>query len=168
MGGAYCRLPSGRLLHIVQLRVLGFKDHRRDVPFDLIQSRPGRHCRGKNEQARVARNGEGKDIDTARRLEMFPPLRYALRQFRKSPGFSATAFLTLTLGIGASTAMFAVLDAVLLEPLPFAEPGRLVAIASQPDGVVSIPTMQDYQSRSRNFASLAAYRQWSPPQKATN
>ena len=99
---------------------------------------------------------------------MFPPLRYALRQFRKSPGFNATAFLTLTLGIGASTAMFAVLDAVLLEPLPFAEPGRLVAIAFQPDGVVSIPTMQDYQSRSRNFASLAAYRQWSPPQKATN
>jgi predicted permease len=99
---------------------------------------------------------------------MFPPLRYALRQLRKSPGFTATAFLTLTLGIGASTAIFAVLDAVLLEPLPFAEPGRLVAIASQSDGVVSIPTMQDYQSRSTNFASLAAYRQWSPAQKATN
>jgi predicted permease len=91
----------------------------------------------------------------------------ALRQFRKSPGFAAIAILTLTLGIGASTAIFAVLDAVLLEPLPFAEPDQLVAVASQPDGVVAIPTMQDYQSRSTTFASLAAYRQWSPPQNAT-
>jgi predicted permease len=99
---------------------------------------------------------------------MFRLFRYALRQLRESPWFALTAILTLTLGIGASTAIFAVLDAVLLEPLPFAQPGRLVAVASQPDGVVSIPTMQDYQSRSTTFTSLAAYRQWSPPQKATD
>jgi len=74
---------------------------------------------------------------------MFQLLRYALRQLRESPGFAATAILTLTLGIGSSTAIFAVLDAVLLEPLPFAQPGRLVAVASQPDRTVSIPTMQD-------------------------
>jgi predicted permease len=99
---------------------------------------------------------------------MFQLFRYAFRQLRKSPGFAATATLTLALGIGASTAIFAVLDAVLLEPLPFAQPDRLVAVASRPDGVVSIPTMQDYQSRSTSFSSLAAYRQWSPAQKATN
>jgi putative ABC transport system permease protein len=99
---------------------------------------------------------------------MFLHLRYALRQLRESPGFAATAILTLALGIGSSTAIFAVLDAVLLQPLPFAQPDRLVAVASQPDGVVSIPTMQDYQSLSTTFSSLAAYRQWSPPQKATN
>jgi len=99
---------------------------------------------------------------------MFQLLRYAFRQLRKSPGFAATATLTLALGIGASTAIFAVLDAVLLEPLPFAQPDRLVAVASRPDGVVSIPTMQDYQSRSTSFSSLAGYRQWSPAQKATN
>jgi predicted permease len=92
--------------------------------------------------------------------------RYAFRQLRESPGFAATAILTLTIGIGASTAIFAVLDAVLLEPLPFAHPDRLVAVASQPDNVVSIPTMQDYQSRSSTFASLAAYRPWSPAQKS--
>src|SRR5262252_11085198 len=92
-------------------------------------------------------------------------LRYTLRQFRESRGFAATTILTLALGIGASTAIFAVLDAVLLEPLPFAQPDRLVAVASQPDRVVSIPTMQDYQSRSTTFRSLAAYRSWSPPQK---
>ncbi len=94
-------------------------------------------------------------------------LRYAFRQLRESPGFAATVILTLALGIGATTAIFAVLDAVLLEPLPFAQPDRLVAVASQPDGVVSIPTMQDYQSRSTSFESLAAYRQWAPSQKST-
>lgn len=99
---------------------------------------------------------------------MFRLFRYALRQLRESPGFAVTAILTLTLGIGASTAIFAVLDAVLLEPLPFAQPNRLVAVASQPDDVVSIPTMQDYQSRSTSFTSFAAYRQWSPTQKATD
>jgi len=99
---------------------------------------------------------------------MLQHLRYALRQLRESPGFAATAVLTLTLGIGASTAIFAVLDAVLLEPLPFAQPDRLVAVESQPDRVVSIPTMQDYQSRSTTFASLAAYRSWSPTQKPSD
>jgi predicted permease len=96
---------------------------------------------------------------------MFLLFRYALRQLRESPGFAATAILTLTLGIGSSTAIFAVLDAVLLEPLPFPQPDRLVAVESQPDRSVSIPTMQDYQSRSATFSSLAAYRQWSPIQK---
>jgi predicted permease len=96
---------------------------------------------------------------------MFRLLRYAFRQLRQSPGFAATAILTLALGIGASTAIFAVLDAVLLEPLPFPQPDRLVAVWAQPDPWVAIPTMQDYQRRSTTFASLAAYRSWSPEQK---
>ncbi len=91
-------------------------------------------------------------------------LRYALRKLRESPGFAAAAILTLALGIGASTAIFAVLDAVLLEPLPFPQPDRLVAVESQPDRTVAIPTMRDYQSRSTAFSSLAAYREWSPAQ----
>ena len=99
---------------------------------------------------------------------MFLSLRHALRQLRESPGFAATAILTLALGIGSSTAIFAVLDAVLLEPLPFPQADRLVAVESQPDRVVSIPTMQDYQSRSTTFSSLAAYRQWSPTQNAND
>jgi hypothetical protein len=57
---------------------------------------------------------------------MLRPLRHAFRQLRNSPGFSLTAFLTLSLGIGSCTAIFAVLDAVLLKPLPFAQPDRLV------------------------------------------
>lgn len=94
-------------------------------------------------------------------------LRYAVRKLRENPGFTATSILTLAMSIGASTAIFAVLDDVLLEPLPFPQPDRLVAVESQPDRVISIPTMQDYQSRSTTFSSLAAYRQWSPPQKPT-
>ncbi len=99
---------------------------------------------------------------------MFRTLWHSLRQLRDNPGFAGTAVLTLTLGIGASAAMFAVLDAVLLEPLPFAQPGRLVAVAAQPDADVSIPTMQDYLTRSTTFSNLAAYRQWSPKQKSTD
>ncbi|HKT87441.1 MAG TPA: ADOP family duplicated permease [Candidatus Sulfotelmatobacter sp.] len=99
---------------------------------------------------------------------MLRDVRYALRRLRESPGFSLTAILTLALSIGATTAMFAVLDAVLLQPLPFPEPDRLVAVASQPDAVISIPTMQDYASRSATFTSLAAYREWSPSQKTHN
>lgn len=99
---------------------------------------------------------------------MFRFLQYAFRQLRESPGFAATAILTLTLGIGASTTIFAVLDAVLLEPLPFPQPDRLVAVESQPDRSVSIPTMQDYLTRSTTFNSLAGYREWSPTQKTVD
>ena len=91
--------------------------------------------------------------------------RHAFRQLRESPGFAFTAILTLTLGIGASTAIFAVLDAVLLEPLPFAQPDRLVAVQPQPYDDISIPTMQDYRARSTTFASIAAYTGWQPLQK---
>ncbi len=91
-------------------------------------------------------------------------LRFALRRLAQAPGFSATAVLTVALGIGAPTALFAVLDAVLLRPLPFAEPDRLVAIRPVPDGGASIPTIEDWQGRSHSFASLAAYRQWTPEQ----
>src|SRR6266540_5568137 len=58
---------------------------------------------------------------------IFQELRYAARTLRKSPGFAATAILTLALGIGASTAVFTVVDSVLLKPLAFRDSGRLVA-----------------------------------------
>ena len=93
---------------------------------------------------------------------MLHSLRYALRQLRNSPGFAATAILTLALGIGATTAIFSILDAVLLQPLPFPHPDRLVAVAVLPDEIVSAPTIHDWQTRSHSFQSIAGYRGWSP------
>ena len=63
-------------------------------------------------------------------LQMFTDFRYALRQLRKNPGFSILAVLVLSLGIGANTAVFTVVDAVLLKPLAFADPDRIVSFTS--------------------------------------
>jgi hypothetical protein len=56
-------------------------------------------------------------------------IRYSLRQLRKGPGFAITAILILTIGIGASTAIFGFVDAALIRPLPYAHPDRLVDVA---------------------------------------
>jgi predicted permease len=96
---------------------------------------------------------------------MLRPLIHAMRQLRASPGFAFTAILTLALGIGAPATIYAVLDAVILQPLPFPDADRLVGVAAQPDPETSIPTMQDYLHRSTSFAGMAAYSaQWVPVQ----
>ncbi len=93
---------------------------------------------------------------------MIRTLRYSLRQLRQSPGFAVIAILTLALGIGATTTIFSIVDAVLLEPLPFPHSSQLVAINALPWNYVSIPTTLDWQQRSASFASIAAYRGWAP------
>jgi putative ABC transport system permease protein len=89
-------------------------------------------------------------------------LRYALRMLQRSPGFTAVAALTLALGIGANTAIFTVVDAILLRPLPYPEPDRLVRIwessvkHDSPRNVVNPLNFLDWRDHSQSFESMAA------------
>jgi putative ABC transport system permease protein len=93
---------------------------------------------------------------------MISDLRYALRQLLKSPGFTAVAILTLALGIGANTAIFSVVDAVLLRSLPYHNADRLVDVAAtNPTGDrdgVSIPEFEDLRNQARSLEDLTAFQ----------
>src|SRR5580704_7700843 len=85
-------------------------------------------------------------------------IRYALRQLNRSKGFAAVAILTLALGIGANTAIFSVIDSILLEPLPFPHQDRLMQLAAGTD-YYNYPKgwIREYQRRSHSFASISGY-----------
>src|SRR5215471_8286135 len=90
-------------------------------------------------------------------------LRYALRMLLKSPGFTAVAILTLALGIGANTAVFSVVDAVLLRPLPYKSPEQLMTISEtlplQGADVVGVAAAEylDYRDHNRSFSETASF-----------
>ncbi len=93
---------------------------------------------------------------------MLTDLRYAFRQLIKSPGFTAVTILTLALGIGACTAIFSVVNAVLLRPLDYPDPARLVVIRETqlpdfPEFSVSPPNYLDWEKQTKSYENLAAY-----------
>jgi putative ABC transport system permease protein len=92
--------------------------------------------------------------------------RFTIRQWRKNPGFAVTTMLTLALGIGATTAIFSLINTVLLRPLPFPEPDRVMSAMtldtsvrkSGVPGNLSYPDFFDWRSRNHSFEALASYR----------
>ena len=98
---------------------------------------------------------------------MMNDIRYGLRQLWKHPAFTIVAVLTLALGIGANTAIFSVVNAVLLKPLPFPEPDQLIAVGmtdTRQKGTqtelnsLSYPDFFDFRDQNRTLASSAVYR----------
>ena len=90
-------------------------------------------------------------------------VRYGWRMLARNPGFTVIAVVTLALGIGASTAIFSVVDTILLRPLPYQDPGQLVVVSetlpqmSSEEIGVSAGEFQDYRDRNRSFSQVAAY-----------
>lgn len=110
---------------------------------------------------------EGRESRGVRGMESFlQDLRYGARMLRNNPGFTAAAVLTLALGIGANTAIFSVVDAVLLSPLPYADANRLVLVkevvrnlSAMPMGV-SGPDITPVRQFNHVFEGLAGFRVW--------
>ena len=109
------------------------------------------------EQCREARGASGWD-------QLKQDARFGLRVLRKNPGFTTVAVLALALGIGANTAIFSVIEAVLLRPLPYSDPERLVRVASiwERNGIAtpyssSPPDFFDWRDQNQSFASMFAF-----------
>ncbi|HEV2352329.1 MAG TPA: ABC transporter permease [Terriglobia bacterium] len=108
---------------------------------------------------------ECRDMRRVNYIENFmQDVRYGLRQLRRNPGFTAVAVLSLAVGIGATTAIFSVIDAVMLHHPPYQNPTQLVEISSKnpehEDYPVSAGDFSDWQSATTAFRNLAAYQAW--------
>jgi predicted permease len=124
-------------------------------------------CSSSEPSNHPASNGDGIQRPRGRKAmnHLGLDVRYALRQLRKAPGFALTAVLTLAFGIGATTAIFSLVEAVLLRPLPFADPARLITLGDKLGGVdygddtpgVTAPGVGTYIRDTRAFSSMGAY-----------
>ena len=97
--------------------------------------------------------------------DLWQDLRFGARMLRKQPGFTLIAVLTLALGIGANTAIFSVVNALLLRPLPYQEAERLVLLAEKSRGgerlSVPYPNFTDWRTRAQSFTGMASTHTWS-------
>jgi putative ABC transport system permease protein len=107
---------------------------------------------------------ECRDVGAARFVEtLIQDVRYGLRQLRRNPGFTAVAVITLALGIGANTVVFSVVNAVLLKPLAYHNPDRIVTLSSTWENSkdyspVSAPDFRDWHEQSTSFSAMAYYK----------
>lgn len=116
--------------------------------------------RVKRELVQLGRKREREVNLTTWLSELRDDVRFALRQLRAAPAFTAIAVATLALGIGANAAIFALVDATLLRPLPFGEPDRLVAVhetTGDERGFVSPLNLADWNTRSQSFDGIAGF-----------
>src|SRR5262245_18880879 len=91
---------------------------------------------------------------------LWQDLRYGVRMLMKNPGFSLIAVITLGLGIGANTAIFSVVNGVLLRPLAYQEPERIVTLLINGQRPVSPANFLDFKANSRRFEQMAAAEAW--------
>jgi len=111
-------------------------------------------------EARGAGHGGSRKERMTMTVWVTGELVHAIRRLRRSPGFAAAALLTLSLGIGSASAVFSVVNAVLLRPLPYPESERLVALAgtrSESDISMSLLDLGDYRERNHTFESIAGF-----------
>src|ERR1700679_1669169 len=122
-----------------------------------------RRAYGGVEQAKQLHRNERSYQGLAQTLQ---DTRYTFRQLRRSPGFTVTAILMLALGMGATTAIFSIVEGVLLRPLPFPDPDRLMVLADRIQGAdvggngeagVTVPDIRTYARDTRGFTALGGY-----------
>lgn len=115
---------------------------------------------------------ETVDVVRFRFESVWQDARHAARQLRKTPAFSATAVVVLGLGIGATTAIFSVINPILFAPLPYPEPRAVTTLwERRPDGGQRFANFADYRGlveRSRSFEALAAFKAWQPTMTGPN
>jgi predicted permease len=165
-----------RLKALAQRKQLD-RDLEDEVAFHLaMREEKNRQCGVVGDEAKYAARREFGNVtltkDRSREMWIFAgaektwrDLRYGVRSLRKSPGFSVVALLTLALGIGAPTAIFSVIDSVMLQPLPFAAPDELVRILATKDGTStdsgpSAPDLRDYARSNHTFQEMVVYDAW--------
>jgi predicted permease len=168
-------------LRILALRIKGlFGKSRREIDLDaelqahLAALTEENIRRGmKPEEARCAARREFGGVEQTKELyrerrglpffeTLFYDMRFGARMLTKNPGFAIVAVLTLALGIGANTAIFSVVNAVLLRPLAYKNPDRLVTILHNGDNPVAVANYIDWRDQSRSFEAMGAADYWSP------